>query len=276
VCAALGSSAQIIIDVLPTLELIIGPQPPVAPLDAQASYNRLLFFLHKFVSVFARPEHPLVVFLDDLQWVDMASLDVMQYLLSRATGTSLLLIGTYRDHEVDRHHPLVQAMEQAGTTLHVLCLDPLTREHVHALITATLRCAPEHSRPLAELVYTKASGNPFFVRAFLTSLAEEHLLSFTPGAGWAWEMDQIRQLEMTENVVDLMIRKLSRLPQATQEVLTLAACIGNRFDLGTLATISQHAEAATSSEIDDCVQEGRLVHLDDAYRFAHDRIQQAA
>ena len=101
----------------------------------------------------------------------------------------------------------------------------------------------------------------------MTSLADEHLLSFTPGSGWAWEMAQIRQLGMTDNVVDLMIRKLSRLPQATQEVIKLAACIGNRFDLGTLATIAQQAEAATTGAIVACVQEGLIVHLDDAYRL---------
>ena len=276
---ALGSSAQVMIDILPALELIVGPQPPVTPLDAQASRNRLLFFLQKFVSVFARHEHPLVVFLDDLQWVDRASLDWMQHLLSGSTGNSLLLIGAYRDNEVDRHHPLLQtidAIQKTGTTLHILSLDPLTLEHVHALITDTLRCSPERSRPLAELVYEKTAGNPFFVRALLTSLADEHLLSFTPGSGWAWEMAQIRQLGMTDNVVDLMIRKLSRLPQATQEVIKLAACIGNRFDLGTLATIAQQSEAATTVAIVACVQEGLIVHLDDAYRFAHDRIQQAA
>ena len=174
------------------------------------------------------------------------------------------MIGAYRDHEVDRHHPLlhtIDAIQKTGTTLHILSLDPLTPEHVHALITDTLRCSPEHARPFAELVYEKTAGNPFFVRALLTSLADEHLLSFTPGAGWAWEMAQIRQLGMTENVVDLMIRKISRLPQSTREVLTLAACIGNRFDLGTLATIAQHAEAATSGALFACVQEGLIVHL---------------
>src|SRR5262249_50641 len=221
---ALGSYAQVIIDVLPALELILGAQPPVALLDAKASQNRLLFFLQKFVSVFARQAHPLVVFLDDLQWVDTASLDLMQHLLSGAAGQSLLVIGAYRDHDVDSHHPLVHtidAIQKTGTIVHVLALDRLTREHVHVLITDTLRCATAHCRPLAELVYGKTAGNPFFVRALLTSLADEHLLSFTPGSGWAWEIDQIRQLEMTENVVELMLRKISHLPQSTREVLML-------------------------------------------------------
>ena len=246
---ALGAYAQVIIDVLPELALIVGTQPPVAPLDAKASQNRLLFFLQQFVSVFARQAHPLVVFLDDLQWVDMASLDLMQHLLPGAAGQSLLVIGAYRDNEVDRHHPLlptIDAMQKAGTTLQVLALDSLTREHVHALITDTFRCSTERSRPFAELVYEKTAGNPFFVRALLTSLADEQLLSCTPGAGWAWEMAQIRQLEMTENVVDLLIRTISRLPQSTREILTLAACIGHRFDLSTLVTIAQHAEPAIS------------------------------
>jgi predicted ATPase/transcriptional regulator with GAF, ATPase, and Fis domain len=276
---ALGSYAQVMIDVLPELELIVGTQASVAPLDAKASHNRFMLFVQKFVSVFAKQEHPLAVFLDDLQRADMASLDLIQAILSGSDGNSLFLIGAYRENEVDRHHPLLKTIDEiqkTGTPLHVLSLDPLTREHVHELIADTLRCSKEHSRPLAELVYAKTAGNPFFVRALLTSLSEEHLLSFEPDSGWAWEIHQIRQLGMTDNVADLMVRKLSRLPQPTQEVLTLAACIGNRFDLGTLATISQHSEAATSVAIVDCLQEGLVVHLDDAYRFAHDRIQQAA
>src|SRR5262249_39143543 len=150
-----------------------------------ASQNRLLFFLQQFVSVFARQEHPLVVFLDDLQWVDMASLDLMQHLLPGVAGQSLLVIGAYRDNEVDRQHPLlhlIDAIENTGNTLQLLTLAPLTREHVHALITDTFRYSTEPARPFAELVYEKTAGNPFFVRALVTSLADEQLLSFTPGA----------------------------------------------------------------------------------------------
>lgn len=301
--AALGTNAQVLVDVIPELELIIGAQPPVPELPAAEALNRFHLVLRQFVRVFARPEHPLVLFLDDLQWVDVASLQLVQTLLLDRSAGSLLIIGSYRDNEVSEAHPLMLTLGElrgAGVPVDEIVLSPLGREDVAHFLADTLQCQPEEVSALADLVIAKTDGNPFFMREFLKALHVEGLI--TLGAGgqggsgriWRWSLDEIQARDITDNVIELLADKLRGLDESAGKELALAACIGNQFDLSTLATVSETSQAQLATALWPALGEGMLVPLDDSYklavldveglggdlhatyRFAHDRIQQAA
>lgn len=296
--AALGPNGQIIIDVIPEMSLIIGPQPPVPdlpPLEAQYRFN-LAF--QNFIKVFTQAEHPLVVFLDDLQWADGASLRLLEVLMAARDSQYLFLIGAYRDNEVDQAHPLwltLAKIQQAGRPVQTISLSPLALPHVLQLVADTLHCDPEQARPLAELVLAKTNGNPFFIIEFLRSLYTADLVTFDFQQGqWRWELAQIQAQGITDNVADLMGDRVQKLAERTQEVLKLAACIGNRFDLQTLALVYEKSPRETAADLWPALAEGLVTPLSDAYklmslnveglaeevsveyRFAHDQIQQAA
>ncbi|MBV7339241.1 AAA family ATPase [Chloroflexi bacterium TSY] len=277
---ALGSNGQVVIDVLPELEQIVGKQPSVAVLGATEAQNRFNLVFSKFARVFAQKEHPLVLFLDDLQWADLASLHLLQTFAVRTDESSLFLIGAYRENEVDGHHPLsiqLDEMRERGARINEIALGPLKLRSINHLVADILDCEPDRSQPLAELVLRRTEGNPFFVRAFLTSLYEEELLYFDPTKqSWFWELANIEQQPPTENVVELMVKKINRLSAPVQETLKLAACIGNRFDLQTLATVREQRVAETEGQLARCIIEGLIVERNRAYEFRHDRIQEAA
>jgi PAS domain S-box-containing protein len=234
----------------------------------------------RFVSVFARPEHPLALFLDDLHWLDAATLDLLEDLLTRSDLHHLMLIGTYRDNEVDALHPLRQkldAIKNTGGKVAEITLAPLAREHLGQLIADTLRCEPQRGAPLAQLVHEKTGGNPFFAIQFVSSLAEEGMLVFDHDAAlWSWDLNRIHAKGYTDNVVDLMVGKLTRLPADTQNALQLLACLGNSAEVTTLSIVLERYEEQLHTALWPAVQQELIERLTDAYRFAHDRVQEAA
>ena len=277
---ALGPNGGLIIDLVPELKLIIGEQPPVPvlpPLDAQRQFQ-LVF--RRFIAVFARPEHPLTLFLDDLQWLDAATLDLLEDLLSRQDVQYMMLIGAYRDNEVDSAHPLtrrLEAIRKAGAIVQEIALAPLAREHLGQLIADSLHCEPERATSLAQLVQEKTAGNPFFANQFIYSLAEEALLIFDHcNARWSWDLNRIHAKGYTDNVVDLMVGKLTRLPVGTQNALQQLACLGNSADFALLTKVYGDSKDVMHRDLLEAVRVGLVLHSESAYRFLHDRVQEAA
>ena len=298
---ALGDSAQVIIDVLPELGVILGPQPPVPPLTGDAAQTRFNRLLQKFIQLFATPDHPLVMFIDDLQWADNPSLQLLQTLLGKAETPYLLVIGAYRDREVGESHPLREAIaqiEKAGTMLHRLHLEPLQPADLNQMIADALLCSAETAGPLTQVMYQQTRGNPFFSTQLLRALAEDGLVRFSPEmGGWQYDIAAIHNLMMSDDVVEFVSTQLQRLPAATQKVLQLAACIGNQFDLATLAIVHEKTPRDTATDLWRAIQEGLIVPRNEnykvfqplpqgglpdwedsaiAYKFLHDRVQQAA
>src|SRR5260370_9430196 len=218
---------------------IRGDKRAVAELPPQDARRWFHMVFRRFISVFARPEHPLALFLDDLQWLDAATFDLIEDLLSEPDVTHLMLIGPYRDNEVDPTHPLMRKLEeilQGGAIVHDLVLAPLARGDLKQLIVDALHCDPDRAKPLAQLVEDKTGGNPFFAIRFLVSLADEELLAFDHGEGrWSWDMNRICVKGYTDNVVDLMVGKLRHLRQETQPALHHLACLGHIADIAMLA-----------------------------------------
>jgi histidine kinase len=271
----LGTHAALILDVLPDLKLIVGPQPPVAelpPTEAQKRFNRVF---EGFVRGFADPEHPLVIFLDDLQWADLSSFKLLERLMLDPDTRHLLLMGAYRDNEVDKTHPLSSMLEEMHTAhaaVHTLSLGALTHEQCAEMLSDVLFRSRTDVSSLAELCLRKTGGNPFFLGQFLLSLHQEGLIRFEAHAGhWTWDMEGILRMPMTDNVVDLMTAKLQRLPPDTQRVLSLAACIGNTFDLKTLSIVSTRSPQETSNSLWAALREDFVLPLGDGYKFIEDR-----
>ena len=277
---ALGLNGQLMVDLVPELRLIIGDQPPVFELPPQDAQRRFQSVFRRFVGVFARPEHPLVLFLDDLQWLDAATLDLLEHLATQPELRHLLLVGAYRDNEVTPEHPLMRrlaAILSAGGRVQEIVLAPLGLEDVGRLIADTLHGASEPVAPLASLVHEKTAGNPFFTIQFLTALAEEGMLIADHGQEcWSWDLERIRAKGYTDNVVDLMLGKLRRLPAATQDALQLLACLGNGAAISTLVLVRGGDAAALEAALWEAVRAGLVSRLEGSYRFLHDRVQEAA
>jgi predicted ATPase/signal transduction histidine kinase len=273
---------QVLVDVVRQLELIAGPQPPVAELPPAEAQQRFTQVFRRLLGVFATPEHPLVVFLDDLQWADLASLQLLQHLLTHPDAPPVLLLGAYRDNEVDTSHPLwltLEALRGAGARLSGIQLEPLSLEEVQRLVADTLPGASaDVLEPLAALAREKTGGNPFFLLQFLLTLNQDGLLARTPEGTWHWDPEGVRARGYSDNVVDFMVGKLRQLPYATQHLLRLAACVGNTFSLRILLVISNVAEPAEVEQgLGPALQEGLVMCAGpEQYRFLHDRIQQAA
>ncbi|PSB25404.1 AAA family ATPase [Stenomitos frigidus] len=285
---ALGSNGQLIIDVIPEVELIIGKQQPITDVGATEAQNRFNRVFQHFVRVFCSKEHPLVLFLDDLQWADSATLKLIELIMLDEQAQSLFLIGAYRDHEVKPTHPLALTLErlrQQGAVLQEIVLAPLRLEPLSQLLAETLHRDVDSVRALAELVLCKTEGNPFFVNEFLRMLHSEHWLTFkAEQRSWQWNMAQIQAQNITANVVELLLTKLKKLPAVTQQILRLAACIGAEFDLETLAIVCEQAPKAIFGALLTAVQAGLIQPLSELdenllvqeYKFLHDRVQQAA
>jgi PAS domain S-box-containing protein len=277
---ALGPNGLLIVDLVPELKLIIGEQPPVPDLPPQDAQGRFQLVFRRFISVFARPEHPLALFLDDLQWLDAATLDLLEDLLTRPDVRHLLLIGAYRDNEVTSTHPLIRkldAIRQAGAIVREIVLAPLTRRDLAQLIADSVHSEPGNTAPLAQLIHEKTAGNPFFAIQFISELADEGLLAFTEGEGrWSWDVHRIHAKGFTDNVVDLMVGKLNRLPVETQKALQQLACLGNRAEFAVLRMVYQDSNGDMHGRLWEAVRTGLTVRSEGAYRFLHDRVQEAA
>ncbi|MEG4120626.1 AAA family ATPase [Microcoleus sp. N9_B4] len=271
ILAALGASAGAIVEVIPELERIIGPQPPVPELSGSAGQNRFNLLFEKFIQLFTTKEHPLVIFLDDLQWADSASLKLMQLLMSAHDHRHLLLIGAYRDNEVFPAHPLMLTLvdiQKTEAKVNTITLDPLASSDVNILVADTLACSTALARPLTELVYQKTLGNPFFSTQFLKSLHEDGLIEFNFDARyWQCDIARVRTLAVTDDVVEFMALQLRKLPTRTQSVLKLAACIGNQFDLATLAIVDENSPTETASALWKALQDGLILPISEIYKF---------
>ncbi|MBD1832191.1 AAA family ATPase [Cyanobacteria bacterium FACHB-472] len=271
ILAALGENAQVVVDVIPELGRIIGQQPPAPELTGNAAQNRFNRLFENFISVFTTQEHPLVIFLDDLQWADSASLNLIQLLTSDRERRYLFLMGAYRDNEVSPVHPLMltlSGIQKTGATVNTITLEPLGLSDLNCLIADTLACSTALALPLTELVYQKTKGNPFFSTQFLKSLHEDKLIVFNYDAQyWQCDIASVRTLAMTDDVVEFMTLQLRKLPASTQEVLKLAACIGNQFDLATLAIVDEKSSAETASDLWKSLQEGLILPSSEVYKF---------
>ncbi len=328
---ALGEQGQVIIDVIPELELIIGQQPEIIELTGSAAENRFNLLLQRFIHVFMTREHPLVIFLDDLQWADAASLTLMQLLMNETnkapqnmalssgytSDKSLLIIGAYRDNEVAEGHPLYLTIEELKNTkaaVNTITLTPLTESDLNCLIADTLRCPEKQAIAqaltcqfaLTRIIFAKTKGNPFFTHEFLKALYKDGIFEFNFDLGsWQYDLGNIQALALTDDVVEFMTTRLMKLPTPTQDVLKLAACIGNQFDLKTLAMIYDKSTVDTASDLWTALVEGLVIPQNESYKlvgkespettkyleekesthgnsqlpkysFIHDRVQQAA
>ena len=299
---ALSSNGQIIIDVIPEVELIIGKQPALSQLPPAEAQTRFNLVFKQFIHVFTDSAHPLVLFLDDLQWADSASLKLIQLLMSDQESGYLFLIGAYRDNEVNPTHPFMLTLDEiraGGATVEALALGPLAREHITQLIADTLNCQPQRAEPLANLLFQKTQGNPFFFTQLLKSLYQDELLTFESSGCWQWNIQQIQNRAITDNVVELMVGKIQKLSKSTQHVLKLAACINNRFNLNVLVLVNEQSLTQTAADLWSALLAGLILPLSDTYKipqvlrqseleafchtavqvdykFLHDRVQQAA
>jgi PAS domain S-box-containing protein len=277
---SLGQNGSLIAELVPALKHIVGEQPPVPelpPLDAQRRFH---LTLRRFLGVFARPEHPLALFLDDLQWIDPATLDLIEDLLREADPQHLLLIGAYRDNEVDPTHPLARRLDSmriAGSAFTEVSLAPLGRDDLRRLVADSFRCEPARAAPLAELIHEKTGGNPFFSIQFISSLIDEALIRFDyRESRWAWDVDRIYAKGYTDNVVTLLVGKLAGLPVETQDTLRQFACLGNKAEIDVLRVVCQRSNDVLHARLWAAVRSGLIFRSDHAYLFLHDRVQEAA
>ncbi|MGK7925580.1 MAG: AAA family ATPase [Spirulina sp.] len=285
ILAALGDNGRIIIEVIPELERIIGQQPPVPKLEGSAAQHRFNLLFEKFVGAIATREHPLALFIDDLQWADSASLNLLKVLMDESADSYLLVLGAYRDNEVFPAHPLMltrDELQKRGANLRVLTLAPLDEMQINRLVADTLLCSTERAAPLSRLVYQKTRGNPFFTTQFLQGLHEEGWIVFIPPSplnpplvrgevrgdgGWQCDLTRVRQSALTDDVVEFMVERLRKLPPETQKVLKLAACIGNSFDLETLAVVRHQRQEDVATNLWSSLQEGFVLPNNETYKF---------
>jgi PAS domain S-box-containing protein len=284
--AALGNNGKLITDVIPEVELIVGEQSPIPDLGPAESQNRFNFVFQNFISVFAQKEHPLTVFLDDMQWADTATLNLIQTIITGSSIQYLCFILAYRDNEIDIVHPFKLMMDklcQYGAKTTEIILQPLNLVYVNQLIADTLDSSAEQVESLAKLIIKKTDGNPFFVNEFLKTLYQESLINFNrQNRVWQWDIAEIEAQGITDNIVSLMIGRMQKLPLATQQLLKLASCIGNRFDLEVLAIVGEQSIEETTNALVEAILRGLIIAIESDesveknYRFYHDRVQQAA
>lgn len=277
--SSLGENIQVIIDVIPALEKITGKQPPAPVLGPVESQNRFDLAFGKFVRVFARADHPLVMFLDDIQHADLASIKQIKLLSTDHELDQFMLVCAYRDNEVDDAHPVrqvIQEIEAIRGAVETIAIPPLDVNNTAQLVSDALGCTRELCAPLAHEIYRKTGGNAFFVKLFLQTLYEDRLLKHVAPTGWQWNLEEIRKMQATDNVADLMLRKLNSLPEATRNALRLAACLGSTWDIEDLALFTGESLEQVHRSIQPVLDLGMLIQGGGSFRFVHDRIHEAA
>jgi len=296
---AVGSNGQIIINLIPEVALIIGEQPPVSLLSPNELQNRFTLVFKSFIRVLASESHPLVLFLDDLQWIDSASLALFKSLMSDTELKYFLLIGSYQTNEMSLEHPLMDVLQRLKTMdapIKEIVVSPFTKKDIQNLLIDSLNVTADESDEFSDLLLLKTQGNPFFINEFLKKLYHENSLRFSyDNRKWQWDLERIRQESVTENVVDLLIRRIQQLPREAQELLELAALVGNTFELSSLSVISEYSLAKTAGCLFSSLEANLIAIIGDRYqllegvkseivletdqkiefRFIHERIQQA-
>ncbi|MGE5329384.1 MAG: diguanylate cyclase domain-containing protein [Deltaproteobacteria bacterium] len=291
---AVGTNGKILIDIIPEIKLLIGEQPNLTELQGLEAQNRFNLVFNNFVCSLASKEHPLVIFLDDLQWADSSTLKIIEQFFENPAMTYIYFIGAYRDNEVDSTHPLMLTIEELikkDKIYHNLVLNPLDIKNVNLLLSDTLKCKSEKSLPLAKLCIQKTLGNPFFLNHFLKTLYNENAIYFEQKTGtWEWDLDNIIKIGLSDNVVDLLVKKIETFSEDSKKILTIAACCGNQFDLKTLAYLNDKSIFETSKDLEEALSEGLIIPNNNNYkyiseefesfavtfRFLHDKVQQAA
>ena len=294
--AALGPNGQLVTRVIPELEQVIGPQPSLPEMGALEARNRFTTVLLDFIDLFCEKTHPLVIFLDDLQWVDADTLKLVERIAQHPERKPLLFLGAYRDNEVEADHRLTiscEVIKKTGQPLQTIPLKSLNPEDISQLLAHTCHCRPEEAKSLAELLVCKTGGNPFFVSQFLTVLSEKEMIRYSPEEKqWIWDLAAIEFLAVTDNVVELLIDRLHRFSSETRKLLSLAACIGNTFDLESLEQISGAESGELYENLLPALETGLILGFFQApqpdnptagasaesgsFKFLHDRVQQAA
>lgn len=300
---ALGSNAGVITDVIPELKLIIGEPEEVQELDTEQTHNRFSILFQQFITTFASKETPLVIFLDDLQWIDSASQKLIELLLMSNQTRGFLLIGAYRSNEVDHFHPimsLVEKVKSAEESLTEIEIAPLELPYVIEMLAETLHQTPEQCHDLAQVITAKTEGNPYFINQLLSFLHSEKLLQFNSEKGaWVWDIVKIQNSKVSDNIVTLLINKLQKCSKITQDILMLAACTGHSFNVNLLIRISDYSADVIVKHLQEAIEEGFIMPVDrltnyfwestpgssetlsdegqlDTLKFPHDRVQQAA
>jgi len=277
---AVGPNGLVITDVIQEVEHIIGEQPEVPELGPTESKNRFKHVFLNFMQVFTREDHPLVMFIDDWQWADSASLNLIRLLLTNHDSKHLLVIGSYRDNEVDDAHiakATIGEIREKGGGVTDIHLKPLRDEHMAELLSDALKCGRERTEEFARLLSGKTNGNPFFFGQFLKNIHDEGLIEFDAAEGiWKWDIARIRELEITDNVLELMARKIGRLSERGRELLKLASCMGYEFELKILSLVYQKSQSETSRDLIEAMSEGLIFPIGDGYKFVHDTAQEAA
>lgn len=298
ILSAVEPNGQIIVDVIPQVELILGEQKPVAKLPPAQSQNRFQTVFQDFVGAFSRVENPMIIFLDNLHWADTASLKLLRILIGSPVMRNIFILGAYRDDEVNAQHPLQRMIDGLGPSegeVITIALRPLNREYVGHMVSNTLKCERDEAQSLTQLVHDKTGGNPFFVNEFLRNLHQKEHTRFDFSTGrWVWDVDEILQADIADDLIGLMTEKIQGLSEASQRVLMRAACIGNRFTVKTLAAVHDVSPDVCLQELRECVLAGLVLpvdervaatHADEEYasgvssgvfKFLHDRVQQAA
>ncbi|MBU1170140.1 MAG: AAA family ATPase [Proteobacteria bacterium] len=277
--AALGPNGKVMTDVIPALELLIGPQPEIPTLDPEESKNRFNYVFQNLINSLACQEHSLVIFLDDMQWADAASTELIRTVITHHSTRHFLLICAYRSNEIGPAHPFMMTIDDIKKTkipVHDLSLGPISLTHTNRLVSIALRCNIDNTPPLSEMIHQKTGGNPFFVIQFCKSLYDLGYLESDPAIGVTWDLDRINRMQVTENVVDLMADKISALEENTRNILMTCAAMGNQFNLETLAMVSGQSLEQTLDDLTGALRENLIGMHKDIFRFQHDRIQEAA
>ena len=275
--SAVGSNGQIIIDIIPELEKIIGPQPDIKELDPGEAKNRFNNLFERVISVLTQLFQPMVFFLDDLQWADMGSLQLIQKILTSASS-NLLFVGSYRSNDIHAAHPLFQLIQEIQNNkipLTHINLGPLNESQITALVVKFLKCAKLSGIQLAQIIHEKTGGNPFFIRIFLHTLNQKNLLKLDDKGKWSWDIEEISQTTITDNVVELLSKKITQLSEKEQHVLRTGACIGTRFDLDFLSVVSEMDLDDLLASLDEVIEQGFIGFRQNQYKFSHDRVREA-
>ncbi len=277
---AIAPNGRLITDLAPELEALIGEQPPVKDVPLQDALNRFNRTFRLILNVFARADHPLVLFLDDLQWLDSATLTLLEHLLTHPDVKYILLLGAYRENEVGSEHPLkrtLDALHKAEAAVQVIALQSLKVDELLRLVSDTFHCDKDRAKPIAYTIFEKTGGNPFFAIQFMMELAEGGAVTFDAQAlQWQWNLDRIHTKGFTDNVTDLMVIKLKRLNPNTLESLKLLSCLGSKANIASLALIQGVTDTETEERLEAALAAGLLVHQEESVAFLHDRVQEAA